>query len=256
MKKFNNGFTLIELIMVTIILGLLAVIAVPRYMTTVDSAEKAAEDEIISNIKDGLATYALDMMTSTGREYWPSNPFDVLLKKPIGYDATDTDNADTDGEWTFNTSTKRITHQRNDNTQWYWTYDAGTNDAPLASGLVEGGGSCNQGGWGGNYVGINLDFYNQNSNLFSIGSKIVFGSYTYYIDAMNIPGNCNAGVALVYIVSDCSATSNGSCDGSPWTWQHGYSWPYISAGTSWTLSGSGSDDNYAVGSGIGERAQL
>ena len=41
--KNNKGFTLIELIMVTIILGILAAVAAPRMLGTVQSAEEAAE---------------------------------------------------------------------------------------------------------------------------------------------------------------------------------------------------------------------
>ena len=92
--KENKGFTLIELIMVTIILGILSAVAVPRYLGTVTRAEEAAEDA-------GLDT------------------------SPSGYDATDTDDADTDREWTFNTTTSKITHQRNDNSRWSWTYNKG-----------------------------------------------------------------------------------------------------------------------------------
>ena len=37
-KNTQKGFTLIELVMVTIILGILAAVAIPRYQETVDNA--------------------------------------------------------------------------------------------------------------------------------------------------------------------------------------------------------------------------
>ena len=124
--KNNKGFTLIELIMVTIILGILAAVAIPRYMTTVTKAEEAAENAVIQSIRAGLETYAVEQLMDSGRRTWPTNPWESLDTKPAGYDATDEDDADTDGEWTFNTSNKRITHQRNDNSRVYWQYDEGT----------------------------------------------------------------------------------------------------------------------------------
>ena len=124
--KNQKGFTLIELIMVTIILGILAAVAIPRYMTSVTKAEEAAEDAVISAIKAGLETYATEQLMDNGRRSWPTNPWDALETKPAGYDANDSDDADTDGEWTYNSTTKKITHQRNDNSRVGWQYDEGT----------------------------------------------------------------------------------------------------------------------------------
>ena len=122
--KNNKGFTLIELIMVTIILGILAAVAIPRYASTVVKAEEAAEDAVISSIKAGLETYAVEQLMDNGRKSWPTNPFEALDTKPSGH-TTDTDDADDDGEWTYNTTSKKITHQRSDNTRVGWQYDEG-----------------------------------------------------------------------------------------------------------------------------------
>mgnify|MGYP003639851869 FL=1 len=123
--KNNKGFTLIELIMVTIILGILAAVAIPRYMTTVTRAESAAEDAVISSILAGLEVFATEQLMDNGRRSWPDNPFDGLDTKPNGH-TTDATDANVDGEWTFNTTSLKITHQRGDNSRVGWVYAKGT----------------------------------------------------------------------------------------------------------------------------------
>ena len=123
MKNNKNGFTLIELIIVMVILGIMAAVAVPRYLDSISNAEESAEDAVISAIRSGLKAAANDSLYTNGRASWPTNPFDALSEKPAGY-STDLTDADVDGEWTF--SSDRITHQRADNSRFEWAYNPGT----------------------------------------------------------------------------------------------------------------------------------
>ena len=129
-KKFNKGFTLIELIIVMVILGIMAAVAVPRYLDSISNAEESAENAVINSIRAGLKQYANNKLYSEGRAIWPNNPFDALSEKPAGY-STDVTDADVDGEWTF--SNDRITHQRADNSRYYWVYDKGVQTGDQAA---------------------------------------------------------------------------------------------------------------------------
>ena len=131
----QNGFTLIELIIVMVILGIMAAVAVPRYLDSIANAEESTENAVISSIRAGLKQAANDSLYSNGRASWPTNPFDALAEKPLGYKTiTNADgttvpanvgNANEDGEWTFNTGTSQITHQRADNSRHAWDYVKG-----------------------------------------------------------------------------------------------------------------------------------
>ena len=73
--KNKNGFTIIELIMVMIIIGVLAAVAIPRFQDIVIESEVAVEQRILNTIYDGLETYAREMYISNGVRSWPDNPF-------------------------------------------------------------------------------------------------------------------------------------------------------------------------------------
>jgi prepilin-type N-terminal cleavage/methylation domain-containing protein len=131
----NKGFTLIELIMVTIILGILAAVAIPRYTATVAKAEAAAEDAVIASIRAGLETYATEMLMEHGRREWPSDPFTALNTKPTGHVTSGGAFAAADGQWKYNTTDVNggfegtISHMRGDNTVKKWNYDEGNHNS-------------------------------------------------------------------------------------------------------------------------------
>jgi prepilin-type N-terminal cleavage/methylation domain-containing protein len=63
----RKGFTLIELVMIIVILGILAVVAIPRYYDLASQARDAAEKGQVGGIRAGIHTYYANSKA------WPTN---------------------------------------------------------------------------------------------------------------------------------------------------------------------------------------
>lgn len=67
----EKGFTLIELIMVMVILGILSSVLIPRYFNFTEDAHKASVDAFVGNVKSSLYMYAADQILQNGVRAYP-----------------------------------------------------------------------------------------------------------------------------------------------------------------------------------------
>jgi prepilin-type N-terminal cleavage/methylation domain-containing protein len=119
MKSTNkNGFTLIELVIIMVILGVLAAVAVPRLGNTIDSSEVSAEEAVIGNLRSAVEVYAMGQVVNNSSKSYPLNPFSALDDKSrIKLTGT---------SWSYGGTS--ISHLRNDNSSISWTYNSTTGE--------------------------------------------------------------------------------------------------------------------------------
>ncbi len=134
--KNQQGFTLIELVIIIVALGILASVAIPKYRSIVSEAREASCKGALGGIRSGISIYYANAAVTTGTATWPAidslrtigvvmeqalpkNPYQTNAPDSIVTGVTKGTIVGTSGGWAYLASTGEI---------WPNTNTAGEND--------------------------------------------------------------------------------------------------------------------------------
>jgi len=119
-----KGYTLVEILIVILLIGIMSAVAIPRYQRRIELQERKVEKEFTTQIWKELELYAEEQKESTGTESWPTHPLSVLGRTRNVIVTFQLGIPDEDNEWQFDGT--NLYHRRRNNEVWYFTYDRST----------------------------------------------------------------------------------------------------------------------------------
>ncbi len=68
----QSGFTLIEIVIIIVVLGILAAVAIPKYQDITGEAKEAACRASLGALRSGITIYYANTAVTTGSAIWPT----------------------------------------------------------------------------------------------------------------------------------------------------------------------------------------
>ncbi len=141
MKRLQNqsGFTLIELVIIIVILGILAAVAIPKYQDLSGEAQEASARSALGSLRSGITIFYANQAVQTGNATWPTlaelrtpgtvmaqaippNPFQANVPDSVVDGSGQSKGAviGTEGGWVYNPTTGEIWLNTDGNSENEW----------------------------------------------------------------------------------------------------------------------------------------
>ena len=117
----NKGFTMIEMVIVILLIGIMSAIAIPRFEKRIELEELRFEKKFTYQIWEELELYSKKTYELTGTENWPIHPLSVLGRTRNVIVTHELGIPDEDNEWQFDGT--KLYHRRMNNEIWYFEYN-------------------------------------------------------------------------------------------------------------------------------------